>query len=133
MLARFVADSIAVGEAAFTVTVPFPQALEGMFKAVGDMKPVGNEDAGVVVAAGSAPEAHDLLGKRVAVTGGSSYAQYTKTSLNNPMFAVLLDDVCSLEGASVFVNSLEGAWFIINGNLSLLSEQQLVNYDTVDP
>ena len=109
MLARFVADSIAVGEAAFTVTVPFPQALEGMFKAVGDMKPVGNEDAGVVVAAESAPEAQDLLGKRVAVTGGSSYAQYTKTSLNNPMFAVLLEDVCSLEGASVFVNSLEGA------------------------
>ena len=46
------------------------------------MKPVGNEDAGVVVAAGRAPEAQDLLGKRVAVTGGSSYAQYTKISLN---------------------------------------------------
>ena len=60
-----------------------------MFKAVGDMKLVGNEDAGVVVAAESAPEAQDLLGKRVAVTGGSSYAQYTKTSLNNPMIAVL--------------------------------------------
>ena len=100
-----------------------------MFKAVGDMKPVGNEDAGVVVAAENAPEAQDLLGKR----GGSSYAQYIMTSLNNPMFAVLLDEVSSLEGASVFVNSLEGAWFIINGNLSLLSEQQLVNYDTVDP
>ena len=41
MLARFVADSIAVGEAAFTVTVPFPQALEGMFEADGDTKPVG--------------------------------------------------------------------------------------------
>ena len=41
MLARFGADSIAVGEAAFTVTVPFPQALEGMFKADGDTKPVG--------------------------------------------------------------------------------------------
>ena len=66
MLARFGADSIAVGEAAFTVTVPFPQALEGMFKADGDMKPVGNEGAGVVVAAGSAPEAQDLLGKRVS-------------------------------------------------------------------
>ena len=41
MLARFVANSIAVGEAAFTVTVPFPQALEGMFEADSDTKPVG--------------------------------------------------------------------------------------------
>ena len=83
-----------------------------MFKADGDMKPVGNEGAGVVVAAGSAPEAQDLLGKRVAVMGGSSYAQYIKTSLNNPMSAVLLDDVSSLEGASVFVNSLTVLGFI---------------------
>ena len=67
MLARFGADSIAEGEAASTVTVPFPQAHEGMFKADGDTKPVGNEGAGVVVAAGSAPEAQALLGKRVAV------------------------------------------------------------------
>ena len=50
------------------------------------------------MAAGSAPKAQDLLGKRVAVTGSSSYAQYTETSLNNTMFAVLLDDVSSLEG-----------------------------------
>ena len=40
------------------------------------------------------------------------YAQYTKTSLNNPMFAVLLDDVSSLEGASVFVNPLTVLGFI---------------------
>ena len=46
-----------------------------MFNADGDSKPVGNEGAGVVVAVGSAPEAQDLLGKRVAVTRGSSYAQ----------------------------------------------------------
>ena len=83
-----------------------------MFKADGDTKPVGNEGAGVVVAAGSAPEAQDLLGKCVAVTGGSSSAQYTKTSLNNPMFAVLPDDVSSLEGASVFVNPLTVLGFI---------------------
>ena len=112
MLARFGADSIAVGEAAFTVTVPFPQALEGTFKTDGDSKPVGNEVAGVVVDAGSAPEAQDLLGKHVAVTGGSSYAQYTKTSLNNPMLAVLLDDISSLEDASVFVNPLTVLGFI---------------------
>merc|ERR1712135_139183 len=86
-------------------------ALEGMFKADGDTKPVGNEGA-VVVAAGSAPEAQALLGKRVAVTGGSSYSQYTKTSLNDPMFAVLPDDVTGLEGASVFVNPLTVLGFI---------------------
>jgi NADPH:quinone reductase-like Zn-dependent oxidoreductase len=112
ILARFGGDSIVAGEAPSTVAVPFPQALAGMFKADGDTKPVGNEGAGVVVAAGSAPEAQALLGKRVAVTGGSSYAQYTKTSLNNPMFAVLPDDVTGLEGASVFVNPLTVLGFI---------------------
>ena len=34
-----------------------------------------------------------LLGKRVAVAVGSSYAEYTKTSRNNPRFAVLPDDM----------------------------------------
>eukprot|EP00450_Noctiluca_scintillans_P039037 CAMPEP_0194477374 /NCGR_PEP_ID=MMETSP0253-20130528/1136_1 /TAXON_ID=2966 /ORGANISM="Noctiluca scintillans" /LENGTH=107 /DNA_ID=CAMNT_0039316339 /DNA_START=28 /DNA_END=347 /DNA_ORIENTATION=- len=48
---------VAAGEAPSTVTVPFPEALAGTFKADGDMKPVGGEGAGVVVAAGSAPEA----------------------------------------------------------------------------
>ena len=72
---------------------------------------MGNEGAGVVVDAGSAPEAQDLLGERVAVTGGSSYAQYTKTSLNNPMFAVLLDDVSSPRGCERVRESPDGAWF----------------------
>ena len=179
----------------------FPQALEGMFKDDGDMKHVGDESAGVIVATGSAHEAQDILGERVAVTGGSLFLagsdcevgifdahswdvlpscdgqedglrwikpdadrtlleeldvvreglwrfceflvemnavtsggvriwvspedaavvvavarqaceQYTKTSLNDPMFVVLLEDVSSLGGASVFVNSLTVMGFI---------------------
>ena len=38
--------------------------------------PVGNEGAGVVVAAGASPAAQALLGKTVAVLGGAMYAQY---------------------------------------------------------
>jgi hypothetical protein len=36
---------------------------------------VGNEGAGVVVAAGSAPEAQALLGRTVAIIGGATYAE----------------------------------------------------------
>ena len=38
--------------------------------------PVGNEDAGTVVKAGSSPAAQALLGKTVAIIGGAMYAQY---------------------------------------------------------
>jgi NADPH:quinone reductase len=38
--------------------------------------PVGNEGAGVVVAAGASEAAQALLGKTVAVFGGAMYAQY---------------------------------------------------------
>src|SRR5690554_1287310 len=43
---------------------------------VGKAMPVGNEGAGVVVAAGSSPAAQALLGKTVAVIGGGTYQQY---------------------------------------------------------
>jgi len=36
--------------------------------------PVGNEGAGVVVAAGASEEAHALLGETVAIFGGAMYA-----------------------------------------------------------
>jgi len=39
--------------------------------------PVGNEAAGTVVAAGKSDEAQALLGKRVAVLSGSTFAEYT--------------------------------------------------------
>jgi len=37
---------------------------------------VGNEGAGTVVAAGMSPDAQALLGRTVAIAGGSMYAQY---------------------------------------------------------
>ena len=42
----------------------------------GQSLPVGNEGAGVVVAAGESPAAQALLGKTVAVVGGAMYAEY---------------------------------------------------------
>ena len=66
--------------------------------------PVGNEGAGVVVAAGEAPQAQALLGKTVAVLGGGMYAQYR--TIAAAACLVLPDDVTSIEGASCFVNPL---------------------------
>lgn len=66
--------------------------------------PVGNEGAGVVVAAGSSPEAQALVGKIVATMGGAMYAQYrtvkARTALPLPAGATAAD------GASCFVNPL---------------------------
>lgn len=76
---------------------------------------VGNEGCGTVVAAGGSAEAQALMGRRVALTSGTSWAQYAKYTLgSNPManFAVLPDDVAPLEGASVFVNPLTVVGFI---------------------
>ncbi|HYD44938.1 MAG TPA: zinc-binding dehydrogenase [Phenylobacterium sp.] len=64
--------------------------------------PVGNEGAGTVVAAGD--EAKDLLGKTVALAGGSMYAQYRVAKAAELM--VLPDGVTAAEGASPFVNPM---------------------------
>jgi len=59
------------------VTAPIPEgAMRSLAPRVGASMPVGNEGAGVVVAAGSSPAAQALLGKTVAVLGGAMYAQY---------------------------------------------------------
>jgi NADPH:quinone reductase-like Zn-dependent oxidoreductase len=63
---------------------------------------VGNEGAGVVVAAGE--RAAHLMGKTVAVAGGSMYSQYRTVVADSCL--VLPDDVSPAEGASCFVNPL---------------------------
>ena len=59
------------------VTARIPDAaMKAMAGRMGASMPVGNEGAGVVVAAGASEAAQALLGKTVAVLGGAMYAQY---------------------------------------------------------
>ena len=71
---------------------------------LGASMPVGNEGAGVVVAAGSSPAAQALLGKTVAVLGGAMYAQYR--ALPAEQCLLLPEGATPAEGASCFVNPL---------------------------
>jgi NADPH:quinone reductase-like Zn-dependent oxidoreductase len=64
--------------------------------------PVGNEGAGTVVAAG--PEAAGLIGRRVALFGGSMWADYRVADA--AAVVELPDDVSMAEGAALFVNPL---------------------------
>jgi NADPH2:quinone reductase len=81
-----------------------PKLMPGMAGRLDQSMPVGNEGAGVVVAAGSAESARALLGKTVAFLGGASYSQYR--SLLPEQCLVLPDDTSAAEGASAFVNPL---------------------------
>lgn len=77
---------------------------------VGTPMIVGNEGAGVVVAAGDG--AADLIGRTVAVAGGGMYAQYRNLAAAECM--VLPDDVSPAEGASCFVNPLTALSMVEN-------------------
>ena len=87
------------------LTARVPQnALAALAARLDDSMPVGNEGAGVVVKAGSAPAAQALLGKIVAGFGGAMYAQYrclyAADCLPLPAGATAAD------GASSFVNPI---------------------------
>ena len=87
------------------VTMQIPERLmKGMAARVGQSLPVGNEGAGVVVAAGSSAAAQALLGKTVAVLGGAMYAQYRAIKADQCL--VLPAGTTPAEGASCFVNPL---------------------------
>ena len=61
------------------VTAPLGQgSLRALAARVGKSLPVGNEGSGTVVAAGASPDSHSLLGRMVAIAGGSMYAQYRR-------------------------------------------------------
>ena len=66
--------------------------------------PVGNEGAGIVVAADSSSAAQALLGKAVAAIGGAMYAQYR--TVNAADCLVLPEGATPQQGASCFVNPL---------------------------
>jgi NADPH2:quinone reductase len=87
------------------VTAPLPDpAMRAMASRIGIPMPVGNEGAGTVVAAGSAPAAQALLGKTVAAAGGAMYAQYRCVDV---MFCLELPaGISAVDGASSFVNPM---------------------------
>jgi NADPH:quinone reductase len=91
------------GLAMVTASVP-ESGMRAMASRIGDAMPVGNEGAGVVVAAGSSPEAQALIGKTVAMLGGAIYAQYR--TLPVAMCMELPDGTDAADGASCFVNPL---------------------------
>uniref|UniRef100_UPI0035CC9AD5 zinc-binding dehydrogenase n=1 Tax=uncultured Sphingomonas sp. TaxID=158754 RepID=UPI0035CC9AD5 len=91
------------GHPLVTADVP-AAAMRAMTGRIGEAMPVGNEGAGLVVAAGASPAAQALLGKTVAMLGGAMYAQYRVLRVAECM--LLPDGTRPADGASCFVNPL---------------------------
>lgn len=87
-----------------------PGALAAMKGRLGQDLPVGNEGAGVVVAAGSDDYSQSLMGKRVAVMGGGMYGHYRTVPAMNAL--PLPERATSRDGASCFVNPLTALCFV---------------------
>ena len=88
-----------------TLTATVPAHLMRMVTGrLDESMPVGNEGAGVVIAAGSDPAAQALMGKTVAILGGAMYAQYR--TLKAADVLLLHPDATPADGASCFVNPL---------------------------
>lgn len=87
------------------VTLPIPpNSMRALQARVGESMPVGNEGCGIVVAAGSSGDAQALLGKRVGMAGGATYAEYRNVPAT--MCLELPDSITAAQGASCFVNPL---------------------------
>jgi NADPH2:quinone reductase len=94
-------------EAVVTAKLSAP-AMRALAARVGQSLPVGNEGAGVVVAAGAASQR--LVGKTVAILGGAMYAQYRAVKAADAL--LLHDDATPRDGASCFVNPLTALGFV---------------------
>ena len=87
------------------VTAPISErGMKSMAGRLDQSLPVGNEGAGVVVAAGASPAAQALMGKTVAVLAGAMYAQYRCVPANQCL--PLPAGATAAQGASAFVNPL---------------------------
>ena len=86
-----------------TALIP-PEVLRAMGGRLGQSLPVGNEGAGVVVAAGNAPAAQALLGKTVSMIGGAMYANYRVLHIGQVQ--PLPEGLTPEDGASWFVNPM---------------------------
>ncbi|MCY3963659.1 MAG: zinc-binding dehydrogenase [Acidobacteria bacterium] len=93
------------GEDGPAVVADIPKGLARLVAGrLGQAIPTGNEGAGVVVAAGSSPAAQALIGRTVAVLGGSMYAEYRLAEVRQCLS--LPEGTTPAEGASCFVNPL---------------------------
>src|SRR6478752_3443491 len=79
-------------------------ALGGLSARIDIPLPVGNEGAGIVVAAGSSSASQALLGRRVGIAGGAMYAQYRVVDVSACL--VLPEGATARDGASSFVNPM---------------------------
>src|SRR6266550_3759277 len=86
-----------------TATIP-PDRMKNIAGRLDQSMPVGNEGAGVVVAAGASDEARALLGKTVAVIGGAMYSQYRSIKVEQCL--ALPEGTTAAQGASCFINPL---------------------------
>ncbi|WP_454886704.1 zinc-binding dehydrogenase [Sphingomonas oryzagri] len=84
------------------------EMLGGLRARTGQSLAVGNEGAGIVVAAGENAKA--LEGRRVAMVGGAMFADYRV--LNAREALPLPDGATSAQGAAMFVNPLTALGFI---------------------
>jgi NADPH2:quinone reductase len=88
-----------------TVTAPIAEpVMRSLAARVGEPMTVGNEGAGVVVAAGDSPEAAALLGQTVGFLGGATYGEYCLASPR--MCLPLPEGADPVDAASSFVNPL---------------------------
>ena len=87
------------------VTAPVAEAaMKALAPRLDASMPVGNEGAGVVVAAGASAAAQALLGKTVAIIGGATYSQYRTIAAEQCL--LLPAGATPADGASSFVNPL---------------------------
>jgi NADPH:quinone reductase-like Zn-dependent oxidoreductase len=87
------------------LTAPIAEpVMRSLVSRVGAAMAVGNEGAGVVVAAGDSPEAQALVGRTVGFLGGATYAEYCLASPR--MCLPLPEGADPVDAASSFVNPL---------------------------
>ncbi|MBA2932671.1 zinc-binding dehydrogenase [Sphingomonas sp. CGMCC 1.13654] len=90
-------------------TFRLPKAiLGGLRPRIGQSLAVGNEGAGIVVAAGEKAKA--LEGRRVGMVGGAMFADYRVLKAREAL--PLPDGATSAEGAAMFVNPLTALGFV---------------------
>jgi NADPH2:quinone reductase len=109
LAAADLATAVAHPDGSVTAAIP-PAAMRAFGARVDKSMAVGNEGAGTVVAAGSAPAAQALLGKVVAAVGGAMYSTYRKVDASS--VRVLPAGCTARDGASAFVNPLTALGFV---------------------